>query len=80
KNIIEYESIKVDELILIIGENIEISDEEKAMVEYIAFYVRYLMLDNPNTSLYDISKILLDDRNRVFNYISEIIYEINGYE
>lgn len=80
KNIIEYGSIKVDELILIIGENIEISDEEKAMVEYIAFYVRYLILDNPNTSLYDISKILLDDRNRVFNYISEIIYEINGYE
>lgn len=65
---------------MIIGENIEISDEEKAMVEYIAFYVRYLILDNPNTSLYDISKILLDDRNRVFNYISEIIYEINGYE
>ena len=80
KNILEYEFMKIDELILVIGNNIEISDEEKAMIEYIAFYVKYLILDNPNTSLYDISKILLDDRNRVFNYICEIIYEINGYE
>lgn len=80
KSILEYQSIKTDELILLIGENIQLSNEEKAMVDYIAFYVRHLMLDNPNTSLYDIGKILLDDRNRVFNYISEIIYEINGYE
>lgn len=80
KSILEYQSIKIDELILLIGENIQLSNEEKAMVDYIAFYVRHLMLDNPNTSLYDIGKILLDDRNRVFNYISEIIYEINGYE
>ena len=80
KQILEYQSIKMDELILLIGENIEITDEEKAMIDYIAFYVRYLVQDNPNTSLYDIAKILLDDRNRVFNYISEIIYEINGYE
>ncbi|WP_373598858.1 ATP-dependent helicase [Paraclostridium bifermentans] len=80
KSILEYQSIKTDELILLIGENTQLSNEEKAMVDYIAFYVKHLMLDNPNTSLYDIGKILLDDRNRVFNYISEIIYEINGYE
>ncbi|MGL5713733.1 MAG: 3'-5' exonuclease, partial [Paraclostridium sp.] len=80
KQILEYPSIKMDELILLIGDNIDIIDEEKAMIDYIAFYVRYLIQDNPNISLYDISKILLDDRNRVFNYICEIVYEINGYE
>lgn len=80
KILLSYNSIKFDELILFIGDNMEISDEEKAMVDYIAFYIKQLVLDNPNTSLYDIGKILLDDRNRVFNYISEIIYEINGYE
>ncbi len=80
RNILEYKSIKTDELILLIGENMQLTNEEKAMVDYIAFYVRHFMVDNPNTSLYDIGKILLDDRNRVFNYISEIIYEINGYE
>ncbi|XTR38247.1 ATP-dependent helicase [Paraclostridium tenue] len=80
KNMLDYISVKLDELILLIGENLDISCEEKSMVYYVAFYVKHLTLDNPNTSLYDIGKILLDDRNRVFNYISEIIYEINGYE
>jgi DNA helicase-2/ATP-dependent DNA helicase PcrA len=80
RDILEYPSIKIDEFVLYIGSKLDINIQEKAMVDYLSYYVKYLSLDNLNMSIKDVYEILLDDRNRVFNYISDIIYEMNGYE
>ena len=34
----------------------------------------------PNITLREILDILYDSRNKVFNYMIDVVYEINGYE
>ena len=78
--ILEHCTTKIDELILFIKERLDLKDEEKSLVDYVAFYVRYLINEMPNITLREILDILYDSRNKVFNYMIDVVYEINGYE
>ena len=80
KNIIEYPLTRVDKLILFIGDALLIEKEERAIVDYLGFYVKYLQSENNNINLQQIYNLLSDRKNRVFSYIIEIVSEINGYE
>lgn len=80
KNIIEYPLTRVDKLILFIGDTLLIEKEERAIVDYLGFYVKYLQSENNNINLQQIYNLLSDRKNRVFSYIIEIVSEINGYE
>jgi len=80
KNIIEYPLTRIDNLILFIGDNMTIEKEEIAIVDYLAFYVKYLVAENNNINLQQIYNLLIDRKNRVFSYIIEVVSEINGYE
>lgn len=78
--ILEHPTTKVDELILFIKERLALKDEEKSLVDYVAFYMRYLINEIPNITLKELLEILYDRKNKVFNYMIDIVYEINGYE
>lgn len=78
--ILEHSTLKIDELILFIKERIDLKEEEKSLVDYVSFYVRYLINERPNITLREILDILYDSKNKIFNYIIEVVYEINGYE
>ena len=80
KNIIEYPLTRVDKLILFIGDTLLIEKEERAIVDYLGFYVKYLQSENNNINLQQIYNLLSDRKNRVFSYLIEIVSEINGYE
>ncbi|WP_343337992.1 ATP-dependent DNA helicase PcrA [Terrisporobacter petrolearius] len=80
KNIIEYPLTRIDKLILFIGDSMTIEKEEIAIVDYLAFYVKYLVAENNNINLQQIYNLLIDRKNRVFSYIIEVVSEINGYE
>lgn len=80
RKILEYPITKPDLLILYIGQNIDLEKEEKAIVDYVAFYIKYLSLENSNITLLDVYEILSNTKNKVFNYIIDVVYEMNGYE
>ncbi len=80
KNIIEYPLTRIDKLILFIGDSMIIEKEEKAIVDYLGFYVKYLVSENNTMNLQQIYSLLSDRKNRVFSYIIEVVSEINGYE
>lgn len=80
KNIIEYPLTRIDKLILFIGNSMSIENEERAIVDYIGFYVKYLVSENNSINLQQVYNLLSDRKNRVFSYIIEVVSEINGYE
>ncbi len=80
REILEYPLSRLDLLILFIGERLNLEIADKALIEYIAFYTKYLCSENININLYDIYDILNNSKNKVFNHIIEVVYEMNGYE
>lgn len=80
KNIIEYPLTRIDKLILFIGDSMIVEKEERAIVDYLGFYVKYLLAENNSINLQQIHNLLSDRKNRVFSYIIEVVSEINGYE
>ena len=80
REILEYPLSRLDLLILFIGERLNLEIADKALVEYIAFYTKYICLENININLRDIYEILTNIKNKVFNHIIEVVYEMNGYE
>ena len=80
KEILDYPITRLDLLILFIGDMLELEKEDRAVIDYVAFYIKYLSLENINLSLTDVYEIISNSKNRVFNYIIDVVYEINGYE
>ena len=80
KEILEYPITRLDLLILFIGQKLELEKEDRAVIDYVSFYIKYLSLENINISLRDVYEIISNTKNRVFNYIIDVVYEINGYE
>ena len=78
--ILEYSTIRKDLLVIFIAEELELTKEEHAIIQYIAFYVKQIININKNITLSDIYMIISDRKNKVFNTIVEVVYEINGYE
>lgn len=65
---------------MFIGKKFNLEKEDKVVLDYIFFYIKYLVLENINMDLEDVYNLLFDVKNRVFNYIIDVVYEINGYE
>ena len=80
KEILEYPITKIDLLILFIGQHLNLEKEDKAIVDYVAFYIKYLAMDNIHMTLSEVYEIISNSKNRVFNYIIDVVYEMNGYE
>ncbi len=80
RDILEYPITSIELLILYIGEKLDLEKEDKTIVDYIAFYIKYLCLDNVNISIREVHEILTNTKNNVFKYIIELAYEIHGYE
>ncbi|WP_334298824.1 ATP-dependent helicase [Romboutsia sp. 1001713B170207_170306_H8] len=80
KEILAYPIVRLDLFILFIGEKLNLEQEDRAIVDYISFYVKFLISENINTNLQDVYNIIVDTRNKVFSHIIEVVYEINGYE
>lgn len=80
REILEYPLERLDILILFIGDKLNLEKEDKAVVDYVAFYIKYLAMENIYFTIKDAYNILFDNRNKVFSHIIDVVYEINGYE
>lgn len=80
KDILQHPIVRLDILILFIGEKLNLEKEDKAVIEYLSFYIKFISADNVNTSLVDVYNLLFNTKNKVFNHIIEVVYEMNGYE
>ena len=80
KEILEYPIVRLDKFILFIGEKLNLENEENAIVQYVSFYIKFLVSENTYIKLKDIYDIIVDSKNKVFSHIIEVAYEINGYE
>ncbi|MGL6107698.1 ATP-dependent helicase [Romboutsia sp.] len=80
RELLEHPTTKIDLLILAIGQKLNLEKEDKAIVDYVAFYIKYLSLENTYMTLGEVYEILSNTKNRVFNYIIDVVYEMNGYE
>ena len=80
KEILQYPITRLDLLILFIGEKLELEKEDRAVIDYVSFYIKYLSLENINMSLIDVYEIISNSKNKVFNYIIDVVYEMSGYE
>lgn len=83
-NIIKYilaeQELSMEKLILHIGNILNLNLEDKAMVQAVASYIKYVQKDMPNLNFEEISQILLDVKSSIFKHISNVIYELQGYE
>ncbi|MEF9991733.1 MAG: ATP-dependent helicase [Romboutsia sp.] len=80
RDILEYPITRLDLLILFIGEKMNLEKEDRAIIDYLAFYVKYMQTENIYLKLEDVLTLLVDTKNKVFSHIIDIVYEINGYE
>ncbi|WP_246578011.1 ATP-dependent helicase [Clostridium psychrophilum] len=80
RTILEYPQTHFDTLILYISDVLNFSLENRAMAEAVASYVRYESKDNSEFSMRDVAEQLLDGKNSLLDYISGIIYDLQGYE
>ena len=80
KEILQYPITRLDLLILFIGEKLELEKEDRAVIDYVSFYIKYLSLENINMSIIDVYEIISNSKNKVFNYIIDVVYEMSGYE
>nr|WP_312984277.1 ATP-dependent helicase [Clostridioides sp.] len=80
RSMLEYPRTRLDLLIIFIGEKMDLSLEDAAIVDYISFYAKYLSTEDIHFDLKNLYSILIDPKNRVFSHIIDVVYEINGYE
>lgn len=80
REILEYPTERLDILVLFIGQKLSLEKEDKAVVDYVAFYIKYMSIENNYITLKDVYNILFDIKNKVFSHIIDVVYEINGYE
>ncbi|MDR1774120.1 MAG: ATP-dependent helicase [Clostridioides sp.] len=80
KDILSINRLRFDTLVLSIGNLIEEDIFQKAIVDYIAFYIQLMSIDKKNLSLLDIYNLLVDKKNKVFTFILDVVYEKDGYE
>ncbi len=77
REILEFNITNIENLILFIKDKLNLEKEDRAIFDYLAFYFKYLLIDN-NLTLEKVLEIISNKGN--FNKIIEIFYEIEGYE
>lgn len=80
KEILEYSTVRLDILLLFIGDKLNLEKEDRSIIDYLAFYVKFISNDNINTNIVDVYNLLSNNKNKVFNHIIEVAYEMDGYE
>ena len=80
QEIIDYSWNRADLLVLFIRDRLDITDEEMAIAEYVAFYVKYLKRENKDVDFEYIVNVIKDRGNSSFRHILDITGNINGYE
>lgn len=77
KDILNFSITNIENLILFIKDKLNLEKEDRAIFDYLAFYFKYLLIDNKLT-LDKVLEIVSNKSN--FNKIIETFYEIEGYE
>mgnify|MGYP000426485808 CR=1 FL=1 len=58
KEILEYPITRLDLLNIIYWRKLELEKEDRAVIDYVSFYIKYLSLENVNMSLIDVYEII----------------------
>lgn len=80
QEIMEYSWNRADLLVLFIRDRLDITEEEMAIAEYVAFYVKYLKREDKDVDFEYIVNVIKDRGNSSFRHILDITGNINGYE
>ena len=80
REIIDYSWNRADLLVLFIRDRLDITEEEMAIAEYVAFYVKYLKREDKDVDFEYIVNVIKDRGNSSFRHILDITGNINGYE
>lgn len=76
---LEFPSHLIEKLVLYIAERLNFSKENMAIAQKVASTVRFLAEDNPRYKVVDLVAELLNPKNS-FNYFTNIVWELKGYE
>ncbi|MFU2418006.1 ATP-dependent helicase [Peptacetobacter sp. AB800] len=80
QEIMDYSWNRADLLVLFIRDMLDITEEEMAIAEYIAFYIKYLKREDQDVDFEYIVNVIKDRGNSSFRHILDITGNINGYE
>lgn len=80
QEIMDYSWNRADLLVLFIRDRLDITEEEMAIAEYVAFYVKYLKREDQDVDFEYIVNVIKDRGNSSFRHILDITGNINGYE
>lgn len=80
QEIMDYSWNRTDLLVLFIRDRLDITEEEMAIAEYVAFYVKYLKREDQDVDFEYIVNVIKDRGNSSFRHILDITGNINGYE
>ena len=80
REIIDYSWNRADLLVLFIRDRLDITEEEMAIAEYVAFYIKYLKREDQDVDFEYIVNVIKDRGNSSFRHILDITGNINGYE
>lgn len=80
QEIMDYSWNRADLLVLFIRDRLDITEEEMAIAEYIAFYIKYLKREDQDVDFEYIVNVIKDRGNSSFRHILDITGNINGYE
>lgn len=78
KEVLEYSFLNIENLILFIKEKLNLEKEDKAVIDYLAFYFKYLLIEN--ASIKDLQSILSNSKNKTLTRIVESIYDTKEHE
>jgi Superfamily I DNA and RNA helicases len=79
KELIEFPSTSVEELILEISDKLGFDREERAIAQKVAGDVKFMTFKNPNWQLCDLADELLGNRS-MYSYFAGLIWDLKGYE
>lgn len=80
QEIMDYSWNRADLLVLFIRDRLDIKEEEMAIAEYVAFYIKYLKREDQDVDFEYIVNVIKDRGNSSFRHILDITGNINGYE
>jgi DNA helicase-2/ATP-dependent DNA helicase PcrA len=79
KDFLEFPFTMVEKLVLYIGERLNFSTENMAIIQKVASTVRFLITEEPRYKITDLANELLSQKS-MFNYFANLVWELKGYE
>lgn len=78
RDILDFPVVNVEKLILHIKNKLNLEKEDNAILDYLAFYFKYMLEEDVN--LIKLYELISDTKNRSFSRVIETFYESEGYE